>query len=339
MEVVNGKVVIDHSGLVAEVGRMDAGKRSDAVNLLYQIIRARPDDVVNVDAACERLRSAVVRDDSVHQTLADMRKLITDNMSRTDMSLLSQKVTEMQLLLERQGKTVNEKGKEGEQTVFDILSESLYASDGYTLEDVSGLSGHCDIRVKRTGYGDVHIDVKNHSRKVGQRDVDKFVNDLNALDCSGIMVAMNEGIVGKRHFEVNQLSTGKFAMYVSKTVDVGEYVRLIHTLESICCVDGKVRVSSDTLRVIEAICEDTKRQFAKLTASIKSSLSIASNISLDRIIDVVRSNHVDAPTKFDLVMKDDDEVVVGEVFECAKCSKKCKSKTALLSHSKKCSNS
>lgn len=251
-----------------------------------------------------------------------------------DLSPVNQKLAEIQLALERQVKTIQDKGKEGEQSVLNVLYENLMSSDGYSVEDVSGNTGNCDILVKRAGCCDVRIDVKNWSRKVSQRDVDKFVGDLNSMNCSGIMVSLNDGVVGKRHCEVNQLTNGKFAMYLfnmsDSLCDICEYIRLIHMLESMCKNDdGMVRVGSETLKMIEFQCDDLRNKIVKIKSSLRNTLTMVSDLSIETIARLVKNQEepviVPPPTK----------VVVCDV-KCEKCGQGFKSKAGYVSHAKTC---
>jgi hypothetical protein len=244
-------------------------------------------------------------------------------------------LTNLKLFIESKfSQTVNEKGKKGEQEMMNVLEDLLLSSDGYTVEDVSGFAGNCDILVKRVGYPDVRIDVKNWSSKVGQRDMDKFVKDLTTLNASGIMVSLKSGIVGKRTLEIDQLANGKFAVYLSHFGDhletVPEFIRLIHTLESACkSGDDTIRLTKHSFSRIEMYVNESKDKVNKVKQQLHAALAILGDINHEKITEIIKSNAVAVAQP---IASESNTIVTS--IKCKQCGRTFINSTGLKTHMK-----
>ncbi len=185
-------------------------------------------------------------------------------------------------------RSTNKKGQDGEREIIDILSERLPCRNGYSVESVRGVVNNCDIVVKRIGYENIHIDVKNYEAggKIRTNVVEKFRSDLIGLNVSGIMVSLWSGIVSKSLVEIEQLPNGKYAVYLSNTgmnVDmVVEFVYLLHTLEKYNAVDG-VQIHPDTLSKIRDIVLDSGKKMGDIRTHLNSSLAILNDMNISAI--------------------------------------------------------
>ena len=245
-------------------------------------------------------------------------------------AVMEKNIMELKMLfMETKTKTTKTKGMEGENEVLRLLEENLRGREGYSIGDVHGKSHNCDIVVKKIGHGDIHIDVKNYSgEKVRQKEVDKFVSDLNGLDCSGIMISTNSGIVGKGDLEFEQLSCGKYAVYISSNkydVDMMiEFIRILHVFENLTKTDESISISIETMQTVKNMVIDMKKKMDRVKTSLKTSLSTLNDINIDVIETLVLGN-----VKVTQVAKEDQ-------FVCYTCNHVCKSKSGLTNHMKNC---
>jgi hypothetical protein len=96
-------------------------------------------------------------------------------------------------------------GKVGEATIESILLE-LFPTYEFSHREQGG-----DFILSSISHK-FAIEVKNYSSPVPQREVDKFIRDIQTLDCDGIFISKN-GICGKENFVFENVG-GKFIIYV-----------------------------------------------------------------------------------------------------------------------------
>lgn len=217
-------------------------------------------------------------------------------LSNDKVSLVLDKVSKLDEKLESfsLSRSASKKGQDGERDIFDLLSDKLPSRNGYVIESVRGVVNNCDIVVKCDGYENIHIDVKNYEAggKIRTSVVEKFRNDLIGLNTSGIMISLWSGIVSKSDIEIEQLPTGKFAIYLSNTgnnVDVlVEFVYLLHKLEKMLSSDG-VLISSDTLENIRNIVIENVKKMGEIRTHLTKSISILNDMNISAINQLIMS--------------------------------------------------
>jgi hypothetical protein len=342
MEVVGNKVIIDDAVIAAAVGgSLDdsayIGRLVGAIRDIVTLNRANVTDMFDqhFDEICERVKMGL-RDkesiDDIRSKMSDLKYKI-DGFTRDDGVYLQ--LSEINRTLGALNtKSSATRGKEAEQSVFDLLSDELLTRDGYTIENVSGLAHNCDICVKRTGYSDVRIDVKNYTDKVGQRDVDKFRSDLNTLQNSGIMLCMKNGVVGKKNLEVEQLVCGKFAVFLTNNnydmSIVNEVIRLLYFLESSTQSEDKgvVKLSQEMLSRLHTTITDGKQRVNSIRTHMKAMMADVDALKFVELENILRSS----PTQQMVVV----ETQSHDQFGCSKCNRPIKSRAALVAHEKSC---
>lgn len=332
MEIAGDKIVFTAKGLKMWEGMEDTRRWAflNCVNMVFNGFSRV--EVVNVsgEQKLEEMMKRLGQNEALQKQLEELRYYIRANDVSTQLS-------EMRLYMEKvMNRSVQEKGREGERSVMEALESTLLNCDGYSVEDVSKLPNNCDILVKRVGHGDVRIDVKNWSRNVSSKDVEKFENDLTHLDTSGIMLSLNTGVVGKRNFEINQLMTGKFAMYLcdfgSSLDDLPEYIRLLHTLERVCKSDDEcIRVDKMAVSRIQMYLQENSNRVSKLKQTLRTAVTLANEIDYQQIGDIVRG------VELREVMSTSTPVPqVVQQFECPTCKQMFRSKAGMVSHAKRC---
>lgn len=116
-----------------------------------------------------------------------LQKSSTDVTTRVDN--LTHQVTTSQV---KQANSNSAKGKIGESTLYDLLSEKLTSREHYRIDVTAGIPHSCDLNIRRTGFPDVRVEVKAHGQqtlaKVGSSETAKFRLDLGVTKCHGIFV-------------------------------------------------------------------------------------------------------------------------------------------------------
>lgn len=95
----------------------------------------------------------------------------------------------------------SKKGQVAETVLFNILTESFPDTE---VVDTSHTANSGDIQLVKENKPTILIDSKNFgSKTVPKRDLDKFYNDIQQNNCSGILCNAFGGIANKQHFEID----------------------------------------------------------------------------------------------------------------------------------------
>jgi hypothetical protein len=240
--------------------------------------------------------------DRLSTTIEQLRRIETEmSKNKQRLNIMTEKMDTMdkKLVLKRTNNSV--KGSDGEERLYDMISEKLLARDGYVVENVSGQAQCCDIVVKREKYPTIRIESKAHGKdtneKVRYKEVEKFQRDLLQLNNHGVFVSLYSGIVGIANFEIQQLSNGKFAVYLSNNnfdVDVIiDMIQLLYKLDRIvnnntCDEDeNKVSISVEALMRIKSYIRDYSNKINSIKLHMKESISLLSEVQMDMIESVL----------------------------------------------------
>jgi hypothetical protein len=224
------------------------------------------------------------------------------------------------------------KGKAGEQRLCDELAHKLTVRDGYEVDIVSGMAHQCDIAVKRLGFPEIRIESKAHGDSTGEKvrakEVARFQSDILALNLHGIFVSLHSNIVGKGAVEVEQLTNGKFVIYLSNNnYDIDQVVdmlRLLYKLDTYSTDaerDG-VKFSNDTLKRVQLMITSLNDKIKATKSHLKESITLLNDVSLDMLENI-------------LISRDDDrtkEVIPAESHQCPHCPRAFPSKKGLATH-------
>ena len=231
-------------------------------------------------------------------TMEQLRRIETDmNDNHQRLKMVSEKVDVIDKRMVLKSSSNSQKGSDGEDRLYDMLSARLLARDGYVVENVSGQTHSCDIVVKREKYPTLRIESKAHGKetleKVRYKEVEKFQRDLLQLNNHGIFVSLYSGIVGIGNFEIQQLSNGKFAVYLSNNnfdVDViVDMIQLLYKLDRIVSNNGKdeegnkVTISVEAMMRIKSYLRDYTNKINSIKLHMKESISLLSEMQMDLI--------------------------------------------------------
>jgi hypothetical protein len=95
----------------------------------------------------------------------------------------------------------SKKGQLAEGILLNILTDTFPDSE---ILDTSHSANSGDIQIIKDNKPTILIDSKNFASKtVPKRDLDKFYNDIQQNNCSGILCNSFGGIANKQHFEID----------------------------------------------------------------------------------------------------------------------------------------
>ena len=214
------------------------------------------------------------------------------------LEMLLMQVQDLRKQFIKEDKNINIKGVEGERRMYEGLIDRLMYRDGYTVEQVSGIAHSCDILVKKDNHPHIRIEIKAYSNRVNSAEVEKFCRDLNECQDHGIFVSLHSSIVGRGNYEIQHLSTGKFAVYLSNNnYDVEEVISMMHLiyrLEEIVTEYNKetdgLLISSECLSDIQNRVKDIKNTVTMTVTKMKESIALIRKIDFSWIEDLILSS-------------------------------------------------
>lgn len=136
-------------------------------------------------------------------------EIITNIQSTFERSLDSHQIHNKITSIETTLSSINEnfsnnsakKGQVAETVLLNILTETFPDTE---VTDTSNTANAGDIQLLRENRPTILIDSKNFgSKPVPKRDLDKFYNDIQQNNCSGILCNAFGGIANKQHFEID----------------------------------------------------------------------------------------------------------------------------------------
>jgi len=315
---------VDTSDIMSTIKTMNEHNILNITSKLDQLphISGKIDDLKNKIDVTKVIETSVTRNnDSLVQTLNTIKNS-QDQMANKIETFTTTRTT------------TRYKGEEGEKGLINILESKLHVRDGYTIQDVKSIAHSCDIVIKRDGYPDVRVESKAHGKETGENvrvaEVKKFESDLLALNNHGIFVSLYSGICGKGAFEIELLPNNKFAVYLANNNYDGdtitEVLRLIYKLDRFTSGpdSDNITISTDSMMRIKAYLTDFNRKIDDLKTSLKNSIRILNEITLD-LVEKALTGHIS-----------DEPQTPAISYACAVCGQTCTSKAGLTLHKKRC---
>jgi len=315
---------VDTSDIMSTIKTMNEHNILNITSKLDQLphISGKIDDLKNKIDVTKVIETSVTRNnDSLVQTLNTIKNS-QDQMANKVETFTTTRTT------------TRYKGEEGEKGLINILESKLHVRDGYTIQDVKSIAHSCDIVIKRDGYPDVRVESKAHGKETSENvrvaEVKKFESDLLALNNHGIFVSLYSGICGKGAFEIELLPNNKFAVYLANNNYDGdtitEVLRLIYKLDRFTSGpdSDNITISTDSMMRIKAYLTDFNRKIDDLKTSLKNSIRILNEITLD-LVEKALTGHIS-----------DEPQTPAISYACAVCGQTCTSKAGLTLHKKRC---
>lgn len=315
---------VDTSDIMSTIKTMNEHNILNITSKLDQLphISGKIDDLKNKIDVTKVIETSVTRNnDSLVQTLNTIKNS-QDQMANKIETFTTTRTT------------TRYKGEEGEKGLINILESKLHIRDGYAIQDVKSIAHSCDIVIKRDGYPDVRVESKAHGKETGENvrvaEVKKFESDLLALNNHGIFVSLYSGICGKGAFEIELLPNNKFAVYLANNNYDGdtitEVLRLIYKLDRFTSGpdSDNITISTDSMMRIKAYLTDFNRKIDDLKTSLKNSIRILNEITLD-LVEKALTGHIS-----------DEPQAPTISYACDVCGQTCTSKAGLTLHKKRC---
>jgi hypothetical protein len=297
--------------------------------ILNEIIKEAENNIFNVKLVVNNLQNEIKDNNNV---LKDNSNVLLNLKITSDE--LKNKIENLTTKTIKDTYTTKIKGSNSENEIFHLLTDKLMSRDGYTIEQVNGISCSCDILIKSNDKPDIRLECKAHGllngEKVRYKEVEKFERDLLLTNCHGIFLSLYANIVGKSNFDLNQLSNGKIAIYLSNNqynIDsILDSMNIIYKIDSIMrntSNDKNFIINLETMSKIKSAINDSNTKLDSLKSHLKEGLNILNNLTLNTIEKLIIDN-------------EENKEIVKEIYKCTKCNKNYKNKNSLLKHTKKC---
>jgi hypothetical protein len=233
--------------------------------------------------------------------------------------------------------------EEAEHRMIDLLESKLTSRNGYEVIDCRSQPNKLDILIKKSGYNDVRIDIKNNGKdsnddSIKINEVKQFENDILNCSCHGICVSLHSNIHGKEEIQFDTLLNGKCVIFLSNNeYDVNFIIELLQILQFIDDKsrnekqssedDDSISLSSDTVQKINEILKESEQKVYDLKTKLEQSIKLVSSIKFDLINNLFRGQHLlkyVQPPEYDSITCE----------HCGKIIRNCKG--ALKKHLKYC---
>jgi hypothetical protein len=135
------------------------------------------------------------------------------------------------------GGDIRAKGRQAEETVFEKLCLELEPQYELTVKWQEDMEADIWIDSSDDAVRGVLLDVKNWSRAVPSREVEKMHRDMLANQRHGLLLSIHTHVVKRKNFSFEVLDGGLIAMYLSEcSFDTGKKVR--DALKVVECLDA-----------------------------------------------------------------------------------------------------
>ena len=225
----------------------------------------------------------------------------------------------------------NQKGKISEDLVLCNLHE-LYSNAEILHVRATPHTG--DFVLKRVNKPDILIENKNYDKTVYTDEVEKFINDINTQNVSGIMLSQKTKIVHRENYQI-EIHNGNVAIYVHEVnydpVKIKIAVDIIDTLK--LRIEKQQVENGDSINIDKESLEKINKEY-QLWNSKKS-----------KHINTIKET-------YDTLVKSAEEMEMNELTEllehnglftnvkkwiCDRCGSVWKSQKGLDTHYRKCS--
>ena len=188
---------------------------------------------------------------------------LTTNLSQLkDISIKSnviqEKICEDLTIYLNKNKSINSKGTQGENKLFNILNEEYLTGE---IIDTSNLTGQGDIILKRCDKTPILFETKNYTGNVKREEVDKFIRDINNTKYHGIFISQNSGIVDKNNFQID-IHNDNILIYIHKcNYDISKINLAINTLDLLS--EKIINLKNKNINISVEILRDINNDYQK----------------------------------------------------------------------------
>lgn len=191
------------------------------------------------------------------------------------------------------------KGSAAEVVMSEKLQETFKQSDGYEVTRTNGNARSGDITIDHKDHCSILVEVKCYANKVPPVEVRKFTRDLESTNKHGVFVSLTSAISGVNHFEIQQLASSKFAVFLCKNEfnmeEIESAVKIIHRLEKLLKSKNKeegeeqefaVKLTTDQIYALQRIVAEQISKLEDVKHHLKQACRSIEEMGLKRIMEI-----------------------------------------------------
>lgn len=282
---------------------------------------------------------------AINTTVSLIREDIRTNTSdisniKSDNSEIKQKIyandKQSTIELTKLSNNSTNKGALAEHKILTLLNNHLPPDHGYNVIKTGHLPHSCDFLVTCDNHPDIRLECKDYSTTVPQTEVDKFITDLHSCNNHGIFISLYSSIANKPLFDFEQLSNGKFAIYLSNNQYnykiIIRMLRILYKLDSVLSTknNSNITISPDNILLIQKQIHSFNDTVSSIHSNLKHTLELVDTLTLNTIQQILLNQ---------LPNTDNSSITntpIKTTLTCDKCGLVVKNNSGLVSHRRKC---
>jgi len=151
----------------------------------------------------------------IDNRITDIRNLTTQNFSEIREISTSNNTSQYQLQnnindLLKKMENSSSKGRISENILYNVITPLYPTAE---IKSVGTIKETGDIMLYRKEYPTILFENKNYERNVNADEIKKFLRDIEAQNCCGIMLAQHSGIANKENYQI-ELHNSNIVVYL-----------------------------------------------------------------------------------------------------------------------------
>lgn len=181
-------------------------------------------------------------------------------------------------------KTSKDIGIEAEDKIYDELTCAL--DSDCEVQFTRHVPNEGDMIIKRSGFTDILLEVKNHVSNVNKDHVERFETDVQQKKCHGIIVSVRSGFVGRsKGLAIKPNIHNKWCVYIAHNhydpYTIRDFVRFLHRVDEINLANNSTRFTPAIINTITSRLNNESSNIRRMKNLAQDMLDTAKAMSID----------------------------------------------------------
>jgi hypothetical protein len=218
-----------------------------------------------------------------------------------------------------QYKIASKKGQFGENLLESILT-SLFPSA--EIVNTTGDSGSGDFILQRKDKFKILLENKNYdSTNVSKKEVEKFINDVENQNCSGIMMSQRTGISSKQNFEID-INNGNVLIYIhNMNYDSDKILLACDIIDNLTEKIKDIKKTDNSIVLAESVLIKINEQYQKFISKREEIINHV-NENAKTLITMIKTLELSDLNNILCSKFASTKISNNTVFKCNKCNDK-----------------
>ena len=218
-----------------------------------------------------------------------------------------------------QYKIASIKGQFGENLLESILT-SLFPSA--EIVNTTGDSGSGDFILQRKDKFKILLENKNYdSTNVSKKEVEKFINDVENQNCSGIMMSQRTGISSKQNFEID-INNGNVLIYIhNMNYDSDKILLACDIIDNLTEKIKDIKKTDNSIVLAESVLIKINEQYQKFISKREEIINHV-NENAKTLITMIKTLELSDLNNILCSKFASTKISNNTVFKCNKCNDK-----------------